>query len=330
MAQSNYPIKINGYIYGKRTKAGFLRMKRQGIPRPLFRIQDKLAKALQARYKVMIRGLLRDIKAKLVQNNITIDKAPDSDSLEDLLNFFDEMGKEERKEADRANLQFVANSLESEWFDEDQEELERLDNMYTGDVDEKFRPIIEKTFKAEQGDYLNRLFRDAGSEFQNVLVNFSIDKKKFFNDNMEAVRKLYVDNSLARIQGEENLIKRKMLERITDYALNKSDTLNLNDLTKEAYDTSDHLTRLFARDQMQRFNKACTLSTFISAGVTKVKWVTAGDGRVRKVGYVDKNGVFHRPHTALQGQVFDVHNLPIEIDDYNCRCGLVPVEWVDD
>ena len=26
----------------------------------------------------------------------------------------------------------------------------------------------------------------------------------------------------------------------------------------------------------------------------------------------------------------DVNNLPKEVDDYNCRCGLVPVEWQDD
>jgi SPP1 gp7 family putative phage head morphogenesis protein len=69
---------------------------------------------------------------------------------------------------------------------------------------------------------------------------------------------------------------------------------------------------------MQRFNKACTIATFKSAAVTKVKWVTCNDIRVRKT------------HKALNGQVFDVNNLPKEVDDYNCRCGLVPVEWADD
>ncbi len=334
MAKSNYPFKINGYIYSPKTKEGFLRMKRQGIPRPLFSIQDKLAKALNSRYRIMIRKLLKELRAKLKANDIVLDSAPEDDSLESLMKFFEEMGNEIKKEnqkiADKANLQAIADSLEKEWFDEDQEEIDRLDNVYSGDVDELYRPIIEKTFKAEQSDYLQKLFKDASSELQNVIVSFSVDKKKFFNDNMEAVRKLYVDNSLARIQGEENLIKRKMLQRIIDYATNKTDKLKLNDLTKECFDTGDHLSRLFARDQMQRFNKACTLSTFHSAGVTKVKWVTANDGRVRKIGYVDKAGVYHRPHTELQGKIFDVNNLPIEIDDYNCRCGLVPVEWRDD
>jgi SPP1 gp7 family putative phage head morphogenesis protein len=48
-----------------------------------------------------------------------------------------------------------------------------------------------------------------------------------------------------------------------------------------------------------------------------VKWVTVGDVRVRK------------SHKELNGKIFDVNNLPQEVDDYNCRCGLVPVEWAD-
>ena len=45
---------------------------------------------------------------------------------------------------------------------------------------------------------------------------------------------------------------------------------------------------------------------------------TANDGRVRKA------------HRMRNKRIFDVDNLPEEINDYNCRCGLVPVEWADD
>ena len=89
----NYPIKRNGYIYSKGTKAGFLRMQRQGIPRPLFSLEDKLAKLLRARYKALIRKLLKDLKAQCQQNNITLDKSPEEENLEELMNFFEEMGK---------------------------------------------------------------------------------------------------------------------------------------------------------------------------------------------------------------------------------------------
>ena len=176
---------------------------------------------------------------------------------------------------------------------------------------------MDDVLKTEQKDYLKRLLGDADGKTAQILQSFAIDKQQFFNENMDAVRKLYLDNSIQRIRYEEDDLKRRILQKIIDYATGESDTLDLDELVKEGYTSSDHLARLFARDQMQRFNKACTLSTFKSAGVTKVKWATCGDIRVR------------RSHRELNGKIFDVNNLPPEIDDYNCRCGLIPVEWAE-
>lgn len=289
-------------------------MQRQGIPRPLFSIEDRLAKLLAGRYRALTRKLLKDLRAQCRFNNITLDAAADEDdSLESLLKFFDDMKKEMEKQQEenekaigRVNLNTVANTLEHQWLEEEEPE-----------ESEYFVQAIDNTFKTEQKDYLKRLISDADQKTSWLLQSFTIDKQKFFNDNMDAVRRLYLDNSLARIRGEEELIKRRILQKIIDYATGESDTLDLDELVKEGYTSSDHLARLFARDQMQRFNKACTLSTFKSAGVTKVKWVTCGDVRVRK------------SHRELNGKVFDVNNLPPETDDYNCRCGLVPVEWAN-
>lgn len=318
MANSAYPLKINGYIYSPKTRQGFLRMRRMGIPRPLFSIENELAKTLKSRYRKLVTQLLKDLKEKIRRNGITIDSALVSDgreeeNLESLMKFFDEMGEKMRKEqeetASRANMGSVANSLEHEWFEEDQEELARLDEQFTGD--------IERIFKKEQKNYLKRLLDDADGKTKRILQSFTIDKKKFFDDNMDEVRRLYVQNSLERIDWEQEDIKRAILKRITDYAMNRTDELKLDDLTKDAFNRGEHLARLFARDQMARFNKACTLATFRSAGVTKVQWLTANDGRVRKT------------HRMLNKRIFDVDNLPEEINDYNCRCGLVPVEWAD-
>nr|DAI76280.1 MAG TPA: putative head morphogenesis protein [Caudoviricetes sp.] len=318
MANSVYPIKINGYIYSPKTRQGFLRMRRMGIPRPLFSIENELAKTLGSRYKKLAAQLLKDLKEKIRRNGITIDSAlvadgREEENLESLMKFFDEMGEKMRKEqeetASRANMGSVANSLEHEWFEEDQEELARLDEQFSGD--------IERIFKKEQKNYLGRLLDDADGKTKRILQSFTIDKKKFFDDNMDEVRRLYVQNSLERIDWEQEDIKRAILKRITDYAMNRTDELKLDDLTKDAFNRGEHLARLFARDQMARFNKACTLATFRSAGVTKVQWLTANDGRVRKT------------HRMLNKRIFDVDNLPEEINDYNCRCGLVPVEWAD-
>lgn len=309
----SYPVKVNGYLYSPGTKAGFLRMKRQGIPRPLFSIQDKLAAILRSRYRTLTRKLLRDLRAQCRASNITLDAAPEDDSLDSLLKFFDEMKKEMDKQQEenektigRINLNTVANTLEHQWLEEEPEE----EPAY-------FVKKMDDVLKTEQKDYLKRLLGDADGKTAQILQNFAIDKKQFFEENMAAVRKLYLDNSIQRIQYEEMDIKRRILQKIIDYATGKTDTLEISELAKETYTTTDSLARLFARDQMQRFNKACTLSTFRSAGVTKVKWVTVGDVRVRK------------SHKALNGQIFDVNNLPRETDDYNCRCGLVPVEWAE-
>ncbi len=319
MANSVYPLKINGYIYSPKTRQGFLRMRRMGIPRPLFSIENELAKTLGSRYKKLATQLLKDLKEKIRRNGITIDSAlvadgREEENLESLMKFFDEMGEKMRNEqeetASRANMESVANSLEHEWFEEDQEELARLDEQFSGD--------IERIFKKEQKNYLGRLLDDADGKTKRILQSFTIDKKKFFDDNMDEVRRLYVQNSLERIDWEQEDIKRAILKRITDYAMNRTDELKLDDLTKDAFNRGEHLARLFARDQMARFNKACTLATFRSAGVTKVQWLTANDGRVRKT------------HRMLNKKIFDVDNLPEEINDYNCRCGLVPVEWADD
>ena len=289
-------------------------MQRLGIPRPLFSIEDQLAKLLKTKYKALTRKLLKDIKAQCSQNNIVLDAAPkdpEDDSLESLLEFFEQMKKEleeeNKEQIARINLNTVANTLEHQWLEEEPEEQP-----------EYFVRRIDTVLRKEQADYLKRLFADADGKTAQILTSFSIDKQKFFDDNMDAVRKLYLDNSIERIRGEEMLIKRRLLQRIIDYATGKTEKLQLTDLVKEGYTSSDHLARLFARDQMQRFNKACTLATFRGAGVTKVKWVTANDQRVRK------------SHKKLNGKIFDVNNLPAEVDDYNCRCGLVPVEWEDD
>ncbi len=304
---------MNGYIYSKGTKAGFLRMQRMGIPRPLFRIEDRMARILKARYRELIQRCLSDLKREAAAANVTMDHAPlTQDSLDDLIDFFDEMGKElkenQDKVANRANMGSVLNTLQHNWLDEEGNPTED---------DEELQKKVDGALAENQRDYLKRLFDDADDRTQRILVSFEIDKNKLFENNMDALRKLYLDNSIQRIRGEEDYIKRAILQRIVAYVEGQDDTLELHDLMKLAYTKGDNMARMFARDQMQRFNKAVTLSTFASAGVTKIKWVTSHDQRVRDT------------HKALDGKIFDIKNLPPEVDDYNCRCGLVPVEWND-
>lgn len=302
---------MNGYIYSPGTKKGFDRMQRLGIPRPLFRIEDKLARLLKREYKKLVRKLLQDIKEAATNAHVTLDHAATNNltldaDIDDLIKFFEDAAKEDEVTR-KANLEAAANSLEHTWFDNDETTL--------FDEREMIQQGVEKAFKEEQTDYLQRLFNDGSEYFKSIITSFSIDKKKLFNENMDGLRRLYIENSFERIAGEQNYIKRKMLQRIIDYIDGTSDELKLQSLINYAYDVGDHMARLFARDQMQRFNKALTITTYQSSGATKVKWITSHDVRVRS------------SHKALDGQIFDINSLPSEIDDYNCRCGLIPVEW---
>ena len=208
MANSVYPLKINGYIYSPKTRQGFLRMRRMGIPRPLFSIENELAKTLASRYKKLAAQLLKDLKDKIKRNGLTIDRALVADGKTkrilqsftiDKKKFFDEMGEKMRKEqeetANRANMGSVANSLEHEWFEENQEEQAQHDEQFYSDV--------ERIFKKQQKKYLERLLDDADGKTKRILQSFTIDKKKFFDDNMDEVRRLYVQNSLERIDCEQ-------------------------------------------------------------------------------------------------------------------------------
>lgn len=170
MANSVYPLKINGYIYSPKTRQGFLRMRRMGIPRPLFSIENELAKTLASRYKKLAAQLLKDLKDKIKRNGLTIDRAlvadgKEEENLESLMKFFDEMGEKMRKEqeetANRANMGSVANSLEHEWFEENQEEQAQHDEQFYSDV--------ERIFKKQQKKYLERLLDDADGKTKRIL-----------------------------------------------------------------------------------------------------------------------------------------------------------------
>lgn len=318
---SDYPFKINGYIYSKNTKKGFLRMARMGIPRPPFAIENQIYKVLKKQFHSTAVKILKDFKNEaqmtglcFKDGKLVTDGAGDKkDTLKELLDFFDEMGKKEREHnrfINEMQLSAAGTNLKERWA----QEADMNDDL-SEDEESSLKTALNDFFKKDQKKVVEKLESDADKK--HIRSSFSLDKEKVFEDHMEGIRKLYIDNSIKRIRGEENSMKKAFLERLTAYAMGETDSLEIADLMAEIVALGDNMARMFARDQMARFNKAVTLSQFQSAGVTKVKWVTSHDVRVRK------------SHRALDGKIFDMKNLPREIDDYNCRCGLVPVEYSD-
>jgi SPP1 gp7 family putative phage head morphogenesis protein len=300
------PIKRNGYYYGAHTRAGFLRMQRMGIPQPPFRLENRLTKQLSSVYKKALLKLFKDFLAQ-TRAVITKDGAMVQDGvLEDLLSYFENQKKNEDAAArirKRMQVGSAAENLRRQWEQEEDvpDMSEFMDDYLQEDTEEFF-----KKFNA-----------DASDELMRIIDNFSIDKQALFDRNMENLRALYLDNTKERINNGLSWQKRVFLEKLNDYVEGKSDVLDIAGAMDGLSKSAETMARFFARDQMARFNKALTLSTFISAGVTKIKWVTSHDSRVRDT------------HRALDGRIFDIRDLPSEIDDYNCRCGLVPVEYRD-
>ena len=276
---------------------------------------------MKREYARIIKGLLDDFMRHAKNAGINIDAltldddGSDDNALKRLMAFFDQMAEAERqaKEAqDKANLKaFLENArinCEREW-------QEKHSQRY--DEDDPMRATVFDILLESQRNFTKKLGAESDNLTQVVVNSFSIDKQQLYNENMENIRAMYLDNTIARIEGEEDLLKRKILEKISAYVTGKADTLDLKDLTKSMLDSGARMARFFAYDQLARLNKATTISTFINAGVTKVKWVTSNDRRVRQ------------SHKDLNGNIYSIENLPPEIDDYNCRCALVPAEYSD-
>ena len=244
--------------------------------------------------------------AGISEKRFTTDSAG-NDDFQETMSFLEQIEQEAKENVEKANLKASLASVRENLKNDQTDEMPNADLL----------DILEKIFFQSQSSFSKEFGGDAGDTMQRIIKSFSIDKQKLYNDNMAEIRRLYIDNSIRRIAGEKDLLKRKLLQKIDDYVVGKSDALDIRELTKQMLGSSARMARFFARDQLSRLNKATAIATFVNTGVTKVKWVTAHDVRVRST------------HAALDGQIFDINALPDEVDDYNCRCALVPVEYAE-
>lgn len=145
------------------------------------------------------------------------------------------------------------------------------------ELDREFMQELRELYAEEQTDYLTRLQRDQDPELSQIIATFSLDQRKLYNENMEALRMLYLDGAKASLSDFDNTLKLKFIDALEAYVTGQTDTLDIEKIVKSLQVNSEHMGQFFARDQMQRFNKATTLAQFTAAGVTKVKWCTCHD-----------------------------------------------------
>lgn len=294
----NKPIitRVAGYLYSAGTKKGFLKMERQGIPRPLFAIENQLAKVVKEYLTAELKQIVVSFKEKIKTSGVSGGKLT-----------LDEDGTDPLREAEKKALLGTAlANLETEWEWEE-------DDIPDLELEHKLADIIARN----REDFQKKIYTDASEKMKFIIKSFSLDKEKIYETLLKDIEEKYLLNAIARVYGTGDLLKARFVTAINDYLTGKTKKLEIKEITEQLAVSVGRMSRFFARDQLARLNKATTLATFQAAKVSKVKWVTTHDVRVRKT------------HKLLDGQIFPINELPPELDDYNCRCGLVPVEWED-
>ena len=299
------------------SKEAFLNHAKNGFPRPLFAAEERLRKLLKRQYAELIHELLSDFmryakNAGITPDVLTVDSdGKDGGTPDGVAAFLEQLQESDRQAKDAQDKAKLKAALDNARINCGAKWRKRKE------PDTSIQPLLFDVLLESQKNFMKKLGTQSNGALSNVIASFSVDKQKLYNDNMDNIRALYLDNTMERIQGEEDILKKRLLEKIAAYVSGKSDTLDLKEVTGQMLSSSSRMARFFARDQLARLNKATTISTFLNAGVTKVKWVTSHDVRVRQ------------SHKDLDGQIFSIDNLPDEVDDYNCRCALVPAEYAD-
>ena len=309
--ESNKEVtRIGGYIYGPKTRQGFLRMARLGIPRPPFALEDKIIRRLKAAFKEKIVALVKEFKAEADR----VRKAQAGEVLtSDARRAPGDPGRGSGKEGlgrtqilEKDTINQIAAALQARWITE-QSEFEP----------EVVKSYLEDVLASDTSDFYKKFLRDAGVTLKGKMSAFSLDKRLIFTQEIADLMSEYIEQSKHRLDWYAYDLKQEFLQGLQDYVTGKSDTFSIKEVINKLGRLGNVKARFFARDQMARFNKALTLTTYKAAGVRTVRWMTCNDSRVRP------------SHKALNGKVFPIDAIPEEKNDWNCRCGLIPVEYDD-
>jgi len=161
-------------------------------------------------------------------------------------------------------------------------------------------------------------------------TNMDIDEP-FYEETLDDLTTKWVYESVQKITSYPQEYLGKVQEAIIWGYTTKQPMVNVyRRIEKLTGDTKSHA-RMIARDQMGTLNCQMTRYEHESAGVTKYRWITKRDARVRDC------------HRALHGHIFDWNNPPAMWymtksrgvvyngrychpgEDYCCRCTAQPV-----
>lgn len=274
-------------------------MRRKGIPVPTLRLFDTVTRSIKKIYN----DNLDLIQSELLENAEKYDLNKEKstiikDSAYNLIEYLEKI-RSGLESIPVRGATIIAGKIE------DNENIKQLQRILKGQFESS-----EKTFFRE-------FYQDGDDRVMNFLISFSLDKDKVFQSKIDRLRELYINNAIERIAGEQNELKKSFLEKMTKWVEGEEKELDVKDLIKQMKKTSAREAKFFSRDQFCRFNKSLLIASLKEAGCQYVIWSTVRDQAVRET------------HRALEGKIFHIDNLPEEIDDYLCRCSLIPI-WQED
>ncbi len=180
--------------------------------------------------------------------------------------------------------------------------------------DKSLRNKLLRALAKAQREWFENLFKNPETdEHYKIRVAYGLDREKVFLGRLETVQRIYVDKAVQKIGEGQSQIRKNFIGEFQKYQAGQSDIETVNGLLKQAREEAGSFSRFFARDQMQRFDKSMVEASMEQAGSDKFKVIPVRDGRTRKT------------HLALRGKIFSLANKPSELDEYNCRCKMVPV-----
>ena len=181
---------------------------------------------------------------------------------------------------------------------------------------ERLRTRLNAQFVGETRRALTDLLENGPEELRFALQgrSFAIPAREAFGQRLSMIRELYLDDAVARIEGEEDLLKRSFLKKLTTWA-EKGGELDVQGLVERMRTTANGRARFFARDQFSRFNRSVMVASYEQAEAPYIEWITSNDVRVRE-SHRERNNRIYTP---------DQLKADPEWKAYNCRCGFAPL-----
>ena len=264
---------------------GFEKMRKLGIPRVPFNIEDAFAQTLAAQYRGMFRGLVKAIGETAAREGFKVEHedggtvlVSDADPRAILHRLMDLMGE-------------------------------------TGPDVERLRARLNAQMMAAERRFFRDMVADADKRTASLLIQMSLPKRQVFEERIAGLRALYLDQAVDRIAGEQDDLKKRFLQKLVDWVEGKTDRLYVSKLLDEMKETSARRAKFFARDQFSRFNRSLLVATYQQAEAQYVEVLDVGDGRVRPT-----HREWNRKIYTTEGLTRDPRWL-----DYACRCGFAPV-----